>query len=371
MLSRRFKYVAMAAALSVILCTGCSLFHKKDAPPSAIDAEKTEDEVIASGGGNGSTEQGTAVQETTEDPAPAEETTPQEEKDEPETELGGVPVISGEYQLSDCVALPDLMSVEGKYIKNELPTHEDARIYAMLQKDAHSMDEDDEYLLAQYGDKVSIDLIIEEGEDDLASGSILGMDVAVGAGEVDENIEKTINGMALGEEREATVEDENGKTTYKVILHSIARPEEPTEEDISDALTELTEEAEQLNKYNRYAALKREIVEKSVVKVYPEKVVRRARAIYEDKYLRGGITLNDYLDQAGMTKDEFKGYEDEYAMNMAKEMLVLEALSEKTGITKDSEEYKLIEEEAGDNPEDPDALLYQAVLDRMFSNKTN
>ena len=66
MLSRRFKYVAMAAALSVILCTGCSLFHKKDASPSAIDTEKTEDEVIASGGGNGSTEQGTAVQKTTD-----------------------------------------------------------------------------------------------------------------------------------------------------------------------------------------------------------------------------------------------------------------------------------------------------------------
>ena len=356
----------MAVFLSVTLCTGCSLFHKKDASPSEIDVEKTGDEVIASGGGNGSTGQGTAVQETTEDIAPEKEAAPQTERDESETELDGVPVISGEYKASDCIVLPDLTTIEGKYVKDKLPTREEARIYAMLQKDAHRMDEDDEYLLAQYGDKVNIDLIIEEGEDDLASGSILGMDVAVGAGEVDEKIEKTIDGMTLGEEREVTVEDENGKTTYKVILRSIARPDEPIDAEIDDALSELTEESTQLNKYNRYAALKREIVEKSVVKAYPEKVVRRARALYEDKYLRGGLTLNDYLDQAGMTKDEFKGYEDEYAKNTAKEMLVLEILSEKAGITKDSEEYMILEEEAGDNPEDPDALLYQAVLDRLF-----
>ena len=372
MFSRKIKYAAVAAVLSVTLCTGCSLFHKEDPGQKEIDSEvKEDDEIIAAGGGNGSTGEGAAVQETTEDPAPASEPAPQAERDESETELDGVPVISGEYKASDCIELPDLMSIEGKYVKNELPTREDARIYAMLQKDAHRMDEDDEYLLAQYGDKVNIDLIIEEGEDDIASGSILGMDVAVGAGDVDERIEKTIDGMTLGEDREVTIEDEGGKTTYKVILRSIARPEEPTDAEISDALTELTEESTQLNNYNKYAALKREIVEKSVVKAYPEKIVRRARALYEDKYLRGGITLNDYLDQSGMTKAEFKSYEDEYAKNMAKEMLVLEILSEKAGITKDSEEYKILEEEAGDNPEDPDALLYQAVLDRLFSAKTN
>lgn len=372
MFSCRLKYAAIAAALSVILCSGCSLFHKKEATQDTDTGKTTEEvQVIASGEGGGPVAQDSAVHETNESPVPADSDALQGKRDDSEAELGGIPVISGDYEISDCIELPDIMSIEGNYVEDKLPTREEARIYAMLQKDAHRMDEDEEDLLAQYGDSVNIDLIIEEGEDDLASGSILGMDVAVGAGDVDEKIEKTINGMTLGQEREVTVEDENGKTTYKVILRSIARPEEPTDAEISDALSELTEESTQLNKYNRYASLKREVVEKSVVRAYPEKLVRQARALYEDKYLRGGLTLNDYLDQAGMTKAEFKGYEDEYAMNMAKELLVLEALSEKTGITKDSEEYRILEEEEGENPEDPDALLYRLILDRLFEDKAD
>ena len=88
MFSRKIKYAAVAAVLSVTLCTGCSLFHKEDSGQKEIDSEfKEDDEIIAAGGGNGSTGEGAAVQETTEDPAPASEPAPQTERDESETEL--------------------------------------------------------------------------------------------------------------------------------------------------------------------------------------------------------------------------------------------------------------------------------------------
>ena len=47
MFSRKIKYAAVAAVLSVTLCTGCSLFHKEDPGQKEIDSEiKEDDEII-------------------------------------------------------------------------------------------------------------------------------------------------------------------------------------------------------------------------------------------------------------------------------------------------------------------------------------
>lgn len=347
---RKFLLSVAVVILSASICTGCSLFSRKD-----TNKEGKED-VIAYGEGSGA-----QAAATMEEPAPVIDTVYEEN----DTELGGIPVISGEYSLEDCIELPNLAAIEGKYDMELFPNYEDARVYVMLSKDAHRIPEDSDEIV-QYGDKATIDLIVEGSDDDIMEGSLTNIEVPVGGGTVDPKIEEAIVGMSIGQDREVTVETEDGKVTYHIFLTSFARPDEPMETEVVQALEDLTEEYGDLNSYKRYTSLKREILEKTTIKAYPEKIVRQARSRYEAKYLRDGMSLNDYLNQEGMTKAEFKEYEDAYAQTAANEMLLLEALSKRAGVTKESAEYKELEEKEGENPEDPDALLYRLIFDRLF-----
>ena len=356
----KWKFAVLSVFLAAAVITGCSASKKK--------VEEKKENVIAYGEGTGTQEESmeeTAQQENAKYAASSGKAVPLEtDFMESDSTLGGIPVISGEYSVKDCITLPDLDSIKGEYSENPAPSYKDARIYAMLQKDAYLLPENDDET-AQYGDKVIIDLYVEGSSDDSVEGSLMDMEVPLGAGDVAPAIEEAIIGMAVGNDKEVTVKDDGGETIYKILLRSISRPDEPTELEIGDAEGELSTETQELEEYLHYSSIKQEIVEKSVVKAYPEKVMRQARSMYEEKCLRGS-SLTDYLDQQGMTRAEFKQYEEEYATVAAKEMLVLEALCERSGITRTSKEYTEAAKEEGENPEDPDELLYILVLKKLF-----
>lgn len=366
---RKWELAITAAVLSACICTGCTLPFAKKAEDKKVNEGTTASEaVIASGKGDGINGADAQQAEPTENTEEIIESAPLAETiyGEDDTELGGIPIISGEYSIEDCIDLPELTSVKGEYEKTPAPTYEDARIQEKFKLDAHPVYNVDE--LAEYGDRVVIDLYVEGSSDDSVEGSIMDMDVAVGAGEVDKAIEDAIVGMSVGMERLVTVKTEDGSVKYRVVLQSIARSDEPIDTDVVATLAELTEEVEELNNYKRFAALKQEVMNGSTIKKFPEKIVRMARSRFENKFLRG-TTLTDYLNQEGITRAEFKAEEDEYALAEAKEMLVLEALSKRSGITKESEEYKNALGDDGENPEDPDALFYQVILERLFGKE--
>ena len=359
----KWKFAVLSVFLVAAVITGCSASKKK--------AEEKKEDVIAYGEGSGTQETATEETEQTGQQDDASYAASYREAAPLETDfmesdgtLDGIPVITGEYSVEDCITLPDLDSIKGEYGENTAPSYEDARIYAMLQKDAYLLPENDDET-AQYGDKVIIDLYVEGSSDDSVEGSLMDMEVPLGAGDVAPAIEEAIIGMAVGNDKEVTVKDDGGETTYKILLRSISRPDEPTELEIGNAQGELSAGTQELEEYLHYSSIKQEIVEKSVVKAYPEKTMRQARSMYEVKCLRGG-SLTDYLDQQGMTRAEFKQYEEEYAAAAAKEMLVLESLCERSGITRTSKEYTEAVKEEGENPEDPDELLYMLVLKKLF-----
>ena len=115
-----------------------------------------------------------------------------------------------------------------------------------------------------------------------------------------------------------------------------------------------------------YAAWKQEIMDRSSLKACPEDMVRHARAEYEADHVGKDLSLEDYLKQTGMSRSEFMELENAYVIDQIKEKLVLEALCRVTGITRESEEYLRLLDTEGENPEDPDEVLFRVVLDRIY-----
>ena len=92
-------------------------------------------------------------------------------------------------------------------------------------------------------------------------------------------------------------------------------------------------------------------------------MVRQARAEYERRYLAGYSSIEDYLNEVGMTRAEFKKIEDEYAAARVRDRLLLKALEEETGITADSPKFTAYTEEHGINNDDIGETQFKAICE--------
>lgn len=362
MLKKRLAVLAMIGITAAV----CSCSRKEEIPQAS--AEQTtirEEDIIAAGSGNNG-----------EIPDAQSESTGDEmilDPGESEWEGGdglspdGTPVISGGYQISDCIVLCDIDGLHVDYTFREEPDEEDAVTYAKLIKDARillDMEAD-----VRPGDVVNIDMYADDD-----SYTRTGTTVRVGSGMEPEDIENSLIGMSKSDEKRITVtypEDYlyqglNGKTIdYKIIVNSIARADDPTDVEIGRAKEYLIEETGRINRTGLTGAAKDAFLEKSEIRAYPEKEIRQARSRYERKYTAGFANLEDFLNAAGMTRAEFKESEDEYAEQRVKEQLVLLALQEETGITTLSDEYGQYTAMYGVNAEDPDETLFEVIINSI------
>lgn len=356
MTERYKKILPVILAASMIFSTGCSGFMKKD--DSA--AGKTEnaqtaatEEVIASG--------------TERDDAVSEEIQTDAYKEDPDT-LNGLPVISGSYNINDCVSIRDMDGIDLEYDGYEEPTYEDARLAILFSRNATLLSSPDVWV--EPGDLVNADIsayIDGEYREDISRHS---RDIRIGSGSEEKEIEENLLNMYRGTEKEFDKkygEDDNflglsGKTVhYKLKVNSIARAAEPDETTIMQKLEKMKESAAGESEVNRCNAVWEQIMNRIEVKAYPESVVRQARAKYEDEELRGE-KLEDYLNRTGITRAEFKKAEDGYAVSTAKEKLAVMLLQDMTGVNEEDDEYKKQVRKTEYNPEDPDAAMKRTLV---------
>ena len=359
--SRRMTCIVIAA----IIAFSCSCGKKEaDSQLSAEQATVDAGEIIAQGSGNAGTSRPAAISPLEEGLAdPGESEWDGRDSFSPD----GIPVITGEYQLSDCIELCD---IDGLYVNYEMekePDEEDAVTYAKLLKEARPVINAD--AVVEAGDVVSIDLYTEE-----EALSRVGVSVRVGLGGEPKEIEDGLIGMSKNEEKRISVmypedyfyQDLNGRTIdYKIIVNSIARADEPTEMEVSTAMDYLEEETQRLNRTGLAKAASEAFLENSEIKAYPEKVIRQARSRYENKYTAGFSSLNEFLDMVGMTSAEFREIENEFVSQRAKEQLLLMALQEETGITTMSDEYRQYVAVYGVNEDDPDETLFEVIIENI------
>ena len=350
----------LVAGLIILCMCLCSCGKKEE----GIEQETEEqEEVITEGIGNGGAESGSTTAEAVEIADPWE--SGRTDALSPD----GLPVLET-GMLSDCITLCRMDGLKVHVMLKDDPNEEDAVTYARLLKDAKPLLDAGSGI--RPGDVVNIDMYALKEEDEEFTRR--GVSISVGSGTGPEELEEALIGMCKNEEKKVTVsypEDYlymglNGRTVeYKVIVNSIARPDEPTEVEIGKALAYLKEETERINRERLTEAVKRAFIENSEITAYPEKVIRQARSRYERKYLAGFESLEDFLDLTGMTREEFKDTENEYVSQRAKEQLVLKALQEETGITTSSDAYRQYTAIYGVNGDDPDKTLFEVIVEEI------
>lgn len=370
----RRKIIA-CAALTAVCMTGCGLFgspvqEKPDEARTAVteqaqpaeEREPEDGDVIASGEGQ--------LQEE------VELYTDNKEYYEENLSPDGTPVISGEYELSDCVTIGDLDGMDVHVSLEPEPTEEDAVIYAKLQKDGKPVASD--YMI-EMGDIVNIDMLAYIDGEQQENLSRKNMQIFMGSGGTRPEIEEALLGMTKGSSKDIEITyDEDyeymelgGKTvSYNLYVNSIASALPPDEEELASAMEYLKERNTVVNDEIRMQAAKQAIMESAEFKAYPEKMVRQARSQYEKQRLREYSSIEDYLNDNGITREEFKQDEDIFASAGIKERLILEALKEKTGITLESKEYVDYVTVYGLIEEDADETLLRAIINANM-NKLN
>ena len=350
----------LVAGLIILCMCLCSCGKKEE----GIEQETEEqEEVITEGIGNGGAESGATTAEAVEivDPWESGRTDALSPDELPVLETG---------MLSDCITLCRIDGLKVHVMLKDDPNEEDAVTYARLLKDAKPLLDAGSGI--RPGDVVNIDMYALKEEDEEFTKR--GVSISVGSGTGPEELEEALIGMCKNEEKKVTVsypEDYlymglNGRTVeYKVIVNSIARPDEPTEVEIGKALAYLKDETVRINRERLREAVMGAFIENSEISAYPEKVVRQARSRYERKYLAGFESLEDFLDLTGMTREEFKSTENEYVSQRAKEQLVLMALQEETGITATGEKYRQYTAVYGVNEDDPDKTLFEVITEEI------
>lgn len=360
------RMLAISLIGTTVLMSGCSSSHqmhnvaKVNPTSSTVSSEQTE-EVLFSGRGETSSSLSLATDDRINSSTDAQL----------ETAPDGLPILDA--PITKCAVLhPDGLSVE--YEKPADATEEEARTACMLDStDLSSVGDAGEAV--QAGDTVTISLTasVDGKEDD--SLTKIHAQYGIGSGLLGHSLEQGLIGAYDGEQRMITVtypaEDntagEAGHTVlYRITVESIDRPRAPDDQEVKEMLSTLQAGREEASREARYTAAKAALVKCMTVTAYPEKLVRMLRSEYESPMVTQFGSINNYLDQAGMTRSEFKEAESTSVFESIRTRMLFDLLREQTGLTVSSAEYKAREAKQGVTEDDPDELLFEVMLDHVL-----
>ena len=275
-----------------------------------------------------------------------------------------IPVVDEDVAPLDCVELGEYKGLEvtDAYVA---PTEEYIDTYLKSINRAIAV-ENEEEVLAE-GDTANIDY---EGKVDgvaFDGGTSAGYDLVIGSGTFVPGFEDGMIGMKKGDVREIEVTfpedyrstDLAGKdAVFTVTLNEIKRVPEMNDEwvvaysgtdckTLEEFRAYLMEYFE--NNYKRQAkstmqlALWDDVVKASKVNKIPKSIYDRAAEVFdtmsEQDAENYGMTLQEYIESAGLTEDQYAKLKEAYAKDSAKNTVLSYAIWDKEGMTTESEEY--------------------------------
>ena len=259
----------------------------------------------------------------------------------------GIEIVQGDYDIDKAIELPDVSSLVGQ-ANNYQPNKDDALLQARLSKIGREVT--DSNATAQLGDTIIVTVTAKEGDKFLDGFSIRGNRVTIGAKLIDRLLEEQIKGMKATEEKVVDItypaDYDNplfaGKTiNFTIISSKLVRPDEPSQEEVDKIYQAMLDNANYSNQFNKLKEIKLQIKEQAKVKFYPAKVISKLEEEYKKFFL--GVKYKDeedFFQKTGSSKSDYLAGRSEYVLERIKDELILEALSKKTGITMDSEEFK-------------------------------
>lgn len=284
----------------------------------------------------------------------------------------GVEIVQGDYDISKAIEIPDVSSLVGQ-ANNYQPNRDDALLQARLSKTGREVE--DSNARAQLGDTIIVTVTAKEGDKFLDGFSIRGNRVTIGAKLIDRLLEEQIKGMKPTEEKVVDItypaDYDNplfaGKTiNFTIISSKLVRPDEPSKEEVDKIYQAMLDNANYSNQFNKIKEIKLQIKEKAKVNFYPAKVISKLEEEYKKFFL--GVKYKDedeFFQKTGSSKSDYLAGRSEYVLERIKDELILEALSKKTGITMDSEEFKKVSSEYF-NEDQKRNLLYELNIQKLM-----
>lgn len=352
----------MAAATAF---TGCSHKdeNKETTTESTVESSSESEDVVAFGNGTDKQKEGTGSGETSES---ADE----------KTAVDGTPIIES-TKTSDCIELKNFSDLKISYSYSNGFRKNEAEIYARLEKEAHSLANDPDATV-QWGDKVDIN--IESVIDGKKTEDFTYTDYLdpVGSHTLDDKIDEVMIGKKAGDilaveisyDKDYPYEAFAGKmVTYKIKINQIARPDDPTEEELKMANSIIEPIAADDKMEVLYVAAKQAIMDTATYKAYPRSYIQNERKRFEQRYINNYKSIDNYLELFEMTEEEFEEIKEATVVYEVRERLVLQALKEATGIDENNKTYR---ERVGETTTDTkeDEVLYRLILDEVLKKTT-
>lgn len=275
--------------------------------------------------------------------------------------------ILAEVDIDKCVALGDYKNitveksvepVTDEYVQNRMK--EDLAAYPVAVTDRS---------VVQDGDTVHISYVgtMDGAEFEGGSSPEGGVDLRIGSGQYIDGFEDGLIGKRKGETvvldltfPEGYSEDKSGKAVqFTVTIDDIKQPlEEPTDEWVAaniegyytvedyeagiraEQQEENEQSAEDQMRYNSWT----QVVDNCTILEYPEPLMEKGRDLYQQQaeYYAGiyNTSLEEYVEAAGMTMEEYEENKEEYAKEITAQTLVNYAICRKEGFEIGDEGYQ-------------------------------
>ena len=308
-----------------------------------------------------------------------------------------IPTIEGEYTIEECVRLGEYKELKLNMEIDEV-TEEDIDNYISYQ--VQPVEIDDESAELQEGDTANLDFTGYLDGEAFDGGAATGYDLEIGSGSFIPGFEEQMIGMKKGEERdlELTFPEDYGSeelagqdVVFHVKLNAIKQMPEVDDawakeasngesETLADFREATKAELEKQNHSYAETNLQNEawnqVVENSEVLAFPEALLQEKRDEYTS-YLESeaqiyGMTAAEYIEQMGMTQEDFEQINEVQVRTEVKNELLLDAVIEAEGVTEEDpayqEELKRLEDNYKMTTDELKETYGEEVLDRHLKS---
>lgn len=276
-----------------------------------------------------------------------------------------IPTIEGDYKIEDCVKLSDYKGLKLQMDISEVTDEEVDEYIEYLVRPVEV--EDDKAVLGE-GDTANLDFVGTKDGEEFSGGSSTGFDLEIGSGAFIPGFEDGMIGMKKGEERDLELtfpedyvsEELAGQdVVFHVTLNAIKRMPELTDDWVKDytdgeykTVEEfhdvIREEMEAQNHSYAEAGLQTDawtqILEESEFLAFPETRLEELREEYmgyvESEAEMYSLTVDEYIEQMGMTKEQFDQINEAQVRTELQNELMMDALVEAEGISEKDPEYQ-------------------------------
>ncbi len=308
-----------------------------------------------------------------------------------------IPTIEGEYTIEDCVKLG-----EYKGLKLDMEIYEvtDEDIDNYISYLVQPVEVDDDEAVLEEGDTANLDYTGYLDGETFEGGSATGYDLKIGSGSFIAGFEDQMVGMKKGEERDLnlTFPENYGSETlagqdvvFHVKLNAIKRDPElddawakeysnGEQETLADLREAVKSDLEDQNRSYAETDLQNKawnlVVENSEILAFPQILLQEKQDEYagylESEAQMYGLTAAEYIEQMGMSQEDFERINEVQVRTEVKNELLLDAVFGAEGVSEEDPEYqeemKRLEETYGMTADELKETYGADVLDRHLKS---